>query len=60
MTLTDKEKVKRVLNMVDDLVTSYQNKRQIFITSDQPDKTELIQKTLDDLQEIREILDPEN
>ena len=60
MTLTDKEKVKKVLNMVDDLVTSYQNKRQVFITSDQPDKTELIQKTLDDLQEIREILDPEN
>ena len=51
------DKVERVLNMVDDLITSYQNKRQVFITSDQPHKIELMQETLDDLQEIKEFLE---
>ena len=55
--MNDHDKVKRVLTMVDDLITYYQSQRQMFITSDQPHKIELMQETLDDLQEIKEFLE---
>ena len=51
--MNDKEKVQKILNMVEKLITSREHDLQDFVISDQPDKTELVQHNLDDLQKIK-------
>ena len=47
MTLTDKEKIKQVQNMIDYILKNYPN---------QPDKTYLVQDLFGDLEVMRNIL----
>ena len=58
--MDDKERLQRVLNMVNDLIKLRQSYHEGFVTSDQPDKTELVQRNLNDLQKIKEILEEED
>tara|TARA_B100000749_G_scaffold44205_1_gene30614 strand:- start:103 stop:276 length:174 start_codon:yes stop_codon:yes gene_type:complete len=51
--MNDKEKLQKILNMVEKLITSREHDLQDFVISDQPDKTELVQHNLDDLQKIK-------
>ena len=50
-------RVRLAMIRINNLVKHYKDQRQVFITSDQPDKTELIQQTIDDLMEIGMILE---
>jgi len=67
MTITDKErqiinhnKLQRIKVIVKKLITSREHDLQVFVISDQPHKTELVQHNLDYLQKIKEILEPEH
>ncbi len=55
--MNDKEKIEKSLEMIHDLIELRQSYHEGFVTSDQPDKTELVQRNLNDLQKIKEILE---
>ena len=55
--MNDKEKNEKALEMIHDLIELRQSYHEGFVTSDQPDKTELVQRNLNDLQKIKEILE---
>ena len=57
MTLTDKEKLKQALDLIDDLIKCYEISLKMFVKSDQPDKVELILQTINDLQKISRTLE---
>ena len=48
--MNDKEKIEKSLEMIHDLIELRQSYHEGFVTSDQPDKTELLQRNLNDLQ----------
>ena len=45
------------LEEIDDLIKSYENHHKAMVLSDQPDKVEVTQRTIDDLEKIKKILE---
>jgi len=51
------EKLKEALEKIDELIKSYEIHHGQMVTSDQPDKVEVTQQTIDNLKKIKEILE---
>ena len=58
--ISNHNKLQRIQDIVRDLFRRRYDEVVQFANSDQPDKTELVQHNLDDLQKIKEILEPEH
>ena len=54
---TDDKKIEKAIVLIDDLIKSYENHHKAMVLSDQPDKVEVTQRTIDDLEKIKKILE---
>jgi hypothetical protein len=55
----NKEKLDRInlaLDLIDDLIKTYEYRHEKFTISDQPDKVEVTKQTIDNLEKIKETL----
>ena len=57
MTITDKEKLKQALDLIDDLIKGYESHHKMFVISDQPDKVDVTKRSIDRFDKIRKILE---
>ena len=51
------EKLKEVLEEIDKMIKSYKIHHEQMVISDQPDKVEVTQQTIDELEKIKEIIE---
>ena len=56
MTLTDKEKLKQALDLIDELIENYEISLDMYMTSDQPDNYFMTKQTIEDLEKIKKTL----
>ena len=55
----NKEKLDRInlaIELIDDLIKTYEYRHEKFTISDQPDKVEVTKQTIDNLEKIKETL----
>ena len=51
-----KDTINLAIDLIDDLIKTYEYRHESFTISDQPDKVEVTQQTIDNLEKIRKIL----
>ena len=51
------DKINLAIELIDDLIKTYEYRHESFTISDQPDKVEVTQRTIDDLEKIKKILE---
>ena len=52
-----KDIIKLAIDLIDDLIKTYEYRHESFTISDQPDKVEVTKQTIDNLEKIKEILE---
>ena len=50
------DKINLAIELIDDLIKTYKNRHETFTISDQPDKVEVTQQTIDNLEKIKKTL----
>ena len=55
--MSDKEKIKEALKVIDKLIDHYEYYLGVFVTSIQPNKVEVTKKSIEDLEVIKKILE---
>ena len=51
------DKINLAIELIDDLIKTYENRHETFTISDQPDKVEVTKQTIDNLEKIKKILE---
>ena len=51
------DKINLAIELIDDLIKTYENRHETFTISDQPDKVEVTKQTIDNLDKIKKILE---
>ena len=51
------DKINLAIELIDDLIKTYEYRHESFTISDQPDKVEVTKQTIDNLEKIKEILE---
>ena len=51
------DKINLAIELIDDLIKTYEYRHESFTISDQPDKVEVTQQTIDNLEKIKKILE---
>ena len=51
-----KDIIKLAIDLIDDLIKTYEYRHEKFTISDQPDKVEVTKQTIDNLEKIKETL----
>ena len=50
------DKINLAIELIDDLIKTYEYRHESFTISDQPDKVEVTKQTIDNLEKIKKIL----
>ena len=50
------DKINLAIELIDDLIKTYEYRHESFTISDQPDKVEVTQQTIDNLEKIKKTL----
>ena len=53
----NKDKINLAIDLIDDLIKTYEYRHESFTISDQPDKVEVTKQTIDNLDKIKKILE---
>ena len=51
------DKINLAIELIDDLIKTYEYRHESFTISDQPDKVEVTKQTIDNLDKIKKILE---
>ena len=51
------DKINLAIELIDDLIKTYEYRHESFTISDQPDKVEVTKQTIDNLEKIKKILE---
>ena len=51
------DKINLAIELIDDLIKTYEDRHESFTISDQPDKVEVTKQTIDNLEKIKKILE---
>ena len=51
------DKINLAIELIDDLIKTYEHRHESFTISDQPDKVEVTKQTIDNLDKIKKILE---
>ena len=54
--MNDKDKLNLAIDLIDNLITSYEFHHEKMMISDQPDKVQVTKQMIDNLEKIRKIL----
>ena len=54
--MNDKDKLNLAIDLIDNLITSYEFHHEKMMISDQPDKVQVTKQTIDNLEKIKKIL----
>ena len=59
-SFVNKEKIKEALKVIDKLIKHYEYYHGLFVTSNQPDKVTVTKESIENLEEIKKILESWN